>query len=30
MTSEIIIRTNIRENLKYCSNYQFLKLKFEH
>ena len=30
VTSEIIIKTNIRENLKYCSNYEFLKLKFEH
>ena len=27
VTSEIIIKTNIRENLKYCSNYEFLKLK---
>ena len=28
MTSEIIIKTNIRENLKCCNNYEFLKLKF--
>ena len=27
VTSEIIIKTNIRENIKYCSNYEFLKLK---